>query len=97
MCTSDSVVSPPFIHFYQVRIRLPKIPIKTEWKQGNIRLYRKRNRHVSGRDMPLAGLTDPVDPWQQINLKQELEVSPSHRLLVYYRNSSQNYHAIRVK
>lgn len=47
--------------------------VKTEWSNSNLRLYRKRNR-CSSRDMPLAGLTDPVDPWQQIQLKQEIEV-----------------------
>lgn len=52
---------------------------KTECENGKIRLYRKRNRYIS-EDMPLAGLTDPVDPWQQINLKQELEVS----YILYY-------------
>lgn len=27
--------------------------------------------------MPLAGLADPVDPWQRIQVKEEVEVSYS--------------------
>lgn len=30
--------------------------------------------------MPLAGLADPVDPWQRIQVKEEVEVS--YRLVI---------------
>ncbi|BES93980.1 ribosomal protein S6 kinase [Nesidiocoris tenuis] len=32
--------------------------------------------------MPLAGLTDPVDPWQQIQLKQEIEGASCEEMIV---------------
>ncbi|KAF6205264.1 hypothetical protein GE061_019433 [Apolygus lucorum] len=32
--------------------------------------------------MPLAGLTDPVDPWQQIQLKQEIEAASCEEMIV---------------
>lgn len=33
--------------------------------------------------MPLAGLADPVDPWQRIQVKEEVEVSYSLVIITY--------------
>lgn len=36
--------------------------------------------------MPLAGLADPVDPWQRIKVKEEVEVS--YRLVIITNGKS---------
>lgn len=34
--------------------------------------------------MPLAGLADPVDPWQRIQVKEEVEVSYGQVIITYF-------------